>query len=176
MKLWPNCKEQIHFIEAVLHDAGYDEVTRQIDSVSNHHGVIYLDNGLFSDFAEVIDGNGIPIRCPIPWSKSKKLITQNIDWKLLNPVIKEGIDLGFIKKMFSAATPGKRVSLAEDKDMIFPYVLLDEFYGQPNQAYLEFLIDQNTGRSVTSEFMFHLGDRFKRNTTDPDLLPGINFG
>lgn len=166
---------QVQFMEAVLHDAGYDDVTRTIDSVSNHHGVVYIDNRLFSDYAEVIDNYGIPIRSPMPWSKSKKLKTMNIDRSILTPAIREGVGLGFTKKIFTAAAPGTRVRLAKEKGMKFPYVLLDEFYGQPNQTYLEFLIDQHTGRNVTSEFMFHLGDRFKRNTTDPDLLPGINF-
>lgn len=167
---------QVHYLEAVLLDAGYDDITTRIDSVSNHHGVIYIDNTLFRDYAEIIDGFGIPIRSPLPWSRSKKLKTLNIDKKILSPAVREGITLGFIKKFFQAGQSQKRVDLANEFGMLFPYVLLDEFYGQPSQSYLEFLVDQHTGRGFASEFMFHLGDRFLRNTTDPDLLPGINFG
>lgn len=167
--------EQIHFLEAVLHDAGYDKTTKQIDSVSNHHGVIYIDNTLFADFIGTVSNYGIPIRSPLPWSKSE-LETMNIDKKVLTPSIREGIRLGFIKRLFDAPQVNKRVKIAEAAGMIFPYCLLDEFYGQPNQAYLEFLVDQHTGKAIATEFMFHLGDRFLRNTTDPELLPGINFG
>lgn len=166
---------QIHFLEAVLHDAGYDKTTKQIDSVSNHHGVIYIDNRLFRDYALVVQYFGIPIRSPQPWSTSK-LRKFNLDRKLFNPAVREGLRLGFLQRFWSAPGSGKRVRIADERGLIFPYCLLDEFYGQPSAGYLQFLLNQYNAQEFASEFMFHLGDKALRNTTDPDKLPGINFG
>lgn len=165
---------QVHALEAILHDAGYDKTTKQIDSISNHHGVVYIDNFLFRDYIRVAEFYGIPIRSPQPWSTSK-LKKLNLDRKLFNPAVREGLKLGFLQRFWSAPGSGKRVRLADERGLIFPYCLLDEFYGQPSAGYLQFLLNNYTGKVFASEFMFHLGDKDLRATAKEKDLPGINF-
>lgn len=167
--------EQIESLEAILHDAGYDTSSKRIDSVSNHHGVVYIDNRLFKDYVSVISNYGIPIRSARPWSKSK-LKTSNEDGRLFNPTFREGISLGFLKRAWSAPLLGKRMRITEQNNLKTTYCLLDEFYGQPSESYLRFLISQYKGRSFSSEFMFHLGDSTLRPAeSEKKNLPGINF-
>lgn len=167
--------EQIEALEAILHDAGYDQSSKRIDSVSNHHGVVYIDNRLFRDYVSVITNYGIPIRSARPWSKSK-LKTSNEDGMLFNPAFREGISLGFLKRALSAPLVGKRMNITAQSGLKTTYCLLDEFYGQPSESYLRFLISQYKDRSFSSEFMFHLADADLRPApTEKTSLPGINF-
>lgn len=167
--------EQIEALEAILQDAGYDQSSKRIDSVSNHHGVVYIDNRLFRDYVSVIRNYGIPIRSARPWSKSK-LKTSNADGMIFNPAFREGISLGFLKRAWSAPLVGKRMTVTVQSGLKTTYCLLDEFYGQPSESYLRFLISQYRNRSFSSEFMFHLADAALRpDSTQKGKLPGINF-
>lgn len=165
---------QIHAMEAILHDAGYDKVTKQIDCLSNHHGVVYIDNLLFRDYIRMAEFFSIPIRSPQPWSTSK-LKKLNLDRKMFNPAVREGLKLGFLQRFWSAPGSKTRVKLADERGLLFPYCLLDEFYGQPSAGYLQYLLNNYSKKSFAAEFMFHLGDKTLRSTADPKKLPGINF-
>lgn len=173
---------QVHAMEAILHDAGYDKVTKQIDSLSNHHGVMYIDNFLFRDYIRVAQFFGIPIRSPQPWSTSK-LKKLNFDGKLFNAAVREGLKLGFLQRFWSAPGSGKRVKMADERGLLFPYCLLDEFYGQPSAGYLQYLLNNYSNKNFAAEFMFHLGDKDLRHEMDAlvksksesKVLPGINF-
>ena len=88
---------QIHAMEAILHDSGYDNGSKQIDSMSNHHGVLYLDNKLFRDYIRMAEFYALPIRSPQPWSTSK-LKKMNFDGKLFNAAVREGLKLGFLQR------------------------------------------------------------------------------
>lgn len=173
---------QVHAMEAILHDAGYDKVTKQIDSLSNHHGVVYIDNFLFRDYIRVAEFYGIPIRSPQPWSTSK-LKKMNFDGRLFNAAVREGMKLGFLQRFWSAPGSGKRVKLADERGLLFPYCLLDEFYGQPSAGYLQYLLNNYNGQTFAAEFMFHLGDKALRpqmdalvkSKSESAVLPGINF-
>jgi predicted glycoside hydrolase/deacetylase ChbG (UPF0249 family) len=174
---------QFHALEAILHDSGYDKGSKQVDSLSNHHGVLYLDNKLFRDYIRIAEFYELPIRSPQPWSTSK-LKKLNLDRKLFNPAVREGLKLGFLQRFWSAPGSGKRVRLADERGLLFPYCLLDEFYGQPSAGYLQFLLNNYNSKTFASEFMFHLGDPALRHEMNAlvaanqgDLvLPGINFG
>lgn len=167
--------EQIEALEAILHDSGYDQTSKRIDSVSNHHGVVYIDNRLFRDYIAVITNYGIPIRSARPWSKSK-LKTNNSDGMIFNPAFREGVSLGFLKRAWSAPLVGKRMNLTAQSGLKTTYCLLDEFYGQPSESYLRFLISQYRNRNFSSEFMFHLADPALRpSQAERSALPGINF-
>jgi predicted glycoside hydrolase/deacetylase ChbG (UPF0249 family) len=165
---------QVHFLEAVLQDAGYDKTSKQIDSISNHHGVVYIDNPLFREYALIAEYFNIPIRSPQPWSTSK-LRKMNFDGKLFNAAVREGFRLGFLQRFWSAPGSGKRRAMADARGLIFPYCLLDEFYGQPSAGYLQYLLNNYNGHTFAAEFMFHLGDKTLRATAKPAELPGINF-
>lgn len=173
-ELGAEIEAQIHAMEAILHDAGYDKVTRQIDSLSNHHGVVYIDNFLFRDYIRMAEYYGLPIRSPQPWSTSK-LSKLNLDRKLFNPAVREGLKLGFLQRFWSAPGSKTRVKLADERGLLFPYCLLDEFYGQPSAGYLQFLLNNYNSKTFAAEFMFHLGDKSLRSTAKPENLPGINF-
>lgn len=173
-ELQDEMEAQLHYLEAVLHDSGYDKVTKQVDSISNHHGVVYIDNHLFRDYIRVAEFFGVPIRSPQPWSTSK-LKKMNFDRKLFNAAVREGMRLGFLQRFWSAPGSGTRVKLADERGLIFPYCLLDEFYGQPSAGYLQFLLNNYTQKKFASEFMFHLGDKTLRHTAREADLPGINF-
>jgi predicted glycoside hydrolase/deacetylase ChbG (UPF0249 family) len=182
-ELGQEIEAQIHAMEAILHDAGYDKYSKQIDSLSNHHGVLYIDNKLFRDYIRMAEFYAIPIRSPQPWSTSK-LKKMNLDRKLFNPAVREGLKLGFLQRFWSAPGSKTRVKLADERGLLFPYCLLDEFYGQPSSGYLQFLLNNYSSKIFASEFMFHLGDpalRHEMNAlqnagTDDKVLPGINFG
>ncbi len=167
--------EQIETLEAILLDAGYSEASKRIDSVSNHHGAVYIDNRLFGDYVNVIQSYGIPIRSAMPWSKSV-LQTSNVDRQIFNPAVREGISLGFYRRAYAAPFIGRRVALTRQRNLNSTYCLLDEFYGQPSETYLRFLISQYRGKTFSSEFMFHLGDPALRPGEEEKVnLPGINF-
>ncbi len=173
---------QVHALEAILQDAGYDKNSRQIDSLSNHHGVVYIDNKLFRDYIRLAEFFAIPIRSPQPWSTSK-LKKMNFDGKIFNAAVREGMKLGFLQRFWSAPGSKGRVKLADERGLLFPYCLLDEFYGQPSAGYLQYLLNNYTSKTFASEFMFHLGDpalrhemhALKNAGTDDKVLPGINF-
>lgn len=167
-------EEQVHALEAILHDAGYDKGSKQIDSLSNHHGVVYIDNKLFRDYIRIAEFFAIPIRSPQPWSTSK-LKKMNFDGKLFNAAVREGMKLGFLQRFWSAPGSKGRVKLADERGLLFPYCLLDEFYGQPSAGYLQYLLNNYNSKTFASEFMFHLGDKTLRSTAKEANLPGINF-
>lgn len=182
-ELGAEIEAQIHAMEAILHDSGYDKQSKQIDSLSNHHGVVYIDNKLFRDYIRMAEFFEIPIRSPQPWSTSK-LKKLNLDRKVFNPAVREGLKLGFLQRFWSAPGSKARVKLADERGLLFPYCLLDEFYGQPDSLYLEFLLNNYTIKKFASEFMFHLGDPALRHEMNAlvaanqaeAVLPGINFG
>jgi predicted glycoside hydrolase/deacetylase ChbG (UPF0249 family) len=150
-----------------------------IDHVSNHHGVLYMDDKLYKPFIHTVKEYGIPVRSPQAWSRTG-LPYIDYDKKLKTPMIREGIALGMWRK-FLQLTPKKikeRIRFTADTGLRFPFCVTDTVYGQPHKDNLEFLLGQYENRNMCTEFVFHLGYyEQKINEAFPDdmIYPwGIN--
>lgn len=135
-----------------------------IDHVSNHHGITYLDLDFFetyihtiNDFKEEKYQRNIPIRSPRSWIKSGMKTWKN--GKVLIPTVKQGIELGFWKKVFDVT--GKKLKIREEHatELVIgcPQFLADTIYGLPYAENIEFLMQELSQHEHTAEFMFHLG-------------------
>lgn len=133
-----------------------------IDSLSCHHGVLYLSNRLFKVFARVASRYNIPVRSPIIWRKAG-LPYQNWDRLPGNPTLRQGIRLRFYKRLLDALKVNERIDMLNQSGILYPTCLVDEFYGQPYPAHLEFLFKAYQDRRFSAEFMFHLAEPAYRN-------------
>jgi predicted glycoside hydrolase/deacetylase ChbG (UPF0249 family) len=154
----------------------------EIDHVSNHHGVTYLDTSIFRAYSSTIKNNyQIPIRSPLAWSKSD-IRFWDYDTKLSIPLGRQGIELGWTLQLFETFQKNikKRIKHAEQLALKFPYCFNDSFYGQPYVENINFLLEQfaenKTAASV--EFMFHLGyyekSPHKESPHEKEEIVGIN--
>lgn len=135
-----------------------------IDHVTNHHGICYLDLGFFKEYVKTIDlfkspflKNKLPIRSPMSWLKSDMHTWKN--GKVLIPTIKQGIDLGFWKKVGDVTN--KKLNIREREafrlEIAYPDFLADTIYGLPFGENISFLLEQLAPKTYSAEFMFHLG-------------------
>lgn len=135
-----------------------------IDHVTNHHGITYLDLDFFEKYINVISvyndqkyKTNIPIRSPMSWLKSDMHVWKN--GLVLIPILKQGIELGFWKKL-EELTKRKLKIREEDAfrlEINYPIFLADTIYGLPAKDNLEFLMKELSSRDYSAEFMFHLG-------------------
>lgn len=135
-----------------------------IDHVTNHHGVCYLDFGFFEGYIKTISlykpekyKNQLPIRSPMSWLKSDMKIWKN--GKILVPTIKQGINLGFWKKIGDVTNKKLRIRMedAYRLEINYPDFLADTIYGLPFGENILFLLEQLSPKNYSAEFMFHLG-------------------
>ncbi|MFI5204326.1 MAG: ChbG/HpnK family deacetylase [Flavobacteriales bacterium] len=129
-----------------------------IDHLSNHHGVLYMDDKFYKPFIKTAKKYGIPVRSPQVWSRTR-LPYIDYDKKLATPMIREGIALGLWKKFpqLTAKKIKERVQFTADAGLRFPFCVTDTVYGQPDKNNLEFLLGQYENRNMCTEFVFHLG-------------------
>jgi len=133
------------------------QYTSEIDSISNHHGIVYMDTDLFKPYAEVAAELKVPIRAPVVWKKYK-LPTGNFDGRIGKPVIWQGLKLRWLDQLLDAARNKPRIEIAEALKLKYPTCLVDEIYGQPYPENLKLLFDAFSQHVFAAEFMFHLGD------------------
>ena len=135
-----------------------------IDHVTNHHGICYLDLGFFEEYIKTINlfrsdklHTKLPIRSPMSWLKSDMKTWKN--GKVLLPTIKQGIELGFWKKV--GAVTNRKLRIREEHafalEINYPIFLADTIYGLPYEENLKFLLEQLAPKDYSAEFMFHLG-------------------
>ncbi len=147
--------------------------------------MIYFFDRLFKVFSEVAKEYNIPIRSPLPWSKSdfafKTFNNKGIPIKLEG--LKNGLnifletlrnndlrDRELLKMLKGQKKTTIKNQIAGLKGIIrHPLCYTDTIYGQP---YLKNLIDliSQTPNDQTVEFMFHLGS----GKEDAEIPKGIN--
>lgn len=143
----------------------------KIDSISNHHGVAYMDHELFDVLSSVAARYEIPIRSPLSWMQS------GLKWERINlpsdAVIWEGFRLGFWRNVGEMTRKDMyaRVDLAKQRNLHFPFCTADVIYGKPTESRMLTLLEQYEGNRMTTEFMFHLGDPSEHA---PPAVHGIN--
>ncbi|MBK7668483.1 MAG: ChbG/HpnK family deacetylase [Sphingobacteriaceae bacterium] len=160
-----------------------------IDHVTNHHGICYLDLGFFEEYVKTINlfkskklNNKLPIRSPMSWLKSDMKTWKN--GKVLIPTIKQGIELGFWKKVGDVTN--KKLRIREEHafalEINYPIFLADTIYGLPHEENIKFLLEQLAPKNYSAEFMFHLGHPGRevanmQKTIDDLIMPhGIDRG
>lgn len=173
---------QLNLLDEWLGDA-------PIDHVTNHHGVCYLDLGFFEEYIKSINlfksnklKTKLPIRSPMSWLKSDMKTWKN--GKVLIPTIKQGIELGFWKKVGDVTN--KKLRIREEHafalEINYPIFLADTIYGLPYEENIKFLLEQLAPKDYSVEFMFHLGHPGRevqdmRKTIDDLIMPhGIDRG
>lgn len=135
-----------------------------IDHVTNHHGITYLDLRFFEEYINTIAGykdekykGNIPIRSPMSWLKSDMRFWNN--GKILPPIVKQGIELGFWKRIKDITR--RKLEIREEYafrlEINYPIFLADTIYGLPHMENLEFLMKELQPKDYSAEFMFHLG-------------------
>lgn len=130
----------------------------RIDSVSMHDGIVYLENDLFRQYANVLAMNKyLPVRSPVIWRKAG-LPHRNWDEKPLNPLIRQGIWLRQLNKLRDSLNHEKRLAIIRELKLRSTTCLVDELYGQPYELNLKELLDCFDYETFSAEFMFHLGD------------------
>jgi predicted glycoside hydrolase/deacetylase ChbG (UPF0249 family) len=144
-------RSQIKILQNLLGD-------EPIDSISNHHGLVYINTNLFRPYSRVAAELNIPVRAPLTWRKVKGLKVSNWDRKMFNPTIREGIKLKMLDQLRNALDSKSRIKIAQNLDLIYPTCLVDEFYGQPFKPNLEQLFESFNDATFSAEFMFHLAD------------------
>lgn len=127
----------------------------KIDSVSMHDGIVYLDNRLFRQYANVLaEQKKLRVRSPRIWRRAK---LPHRNW-LTNPLIRQGISLRQANKLIESLGHEKRIDILDKLDIRYPTCLVDEIYGQPDKFILRELLDCFNREVFSAEFMFHLGD------------------
>ncbi|MDR0801377.1 ChbG/HpnK family deacetylase [Fluviicola sp.] len=154
-QVWPDhlekeLRSQIKTLQDLLGD-------EKIDSISNHHGLVYINTNLFRPYARVAAEYGIPVRSPLTWRKAK-LEVKNWDRKVFNLTIREGVKLKMLDQLRNALDSKSRIKVAQNLNLIYPTCLVDEFYGQPFKPNLELLFQTFEEATFSAEFMFHLAD------------------
>jgi predicted glycoside hydrolase/deacetylase ChbG (UPF0249 family) len=177
-----------------------------VDHVSNHHGVCYIDLGFFEEYIKTIAlfkpekyRHQLPIRSPMSWLKSDMRTWKN--GNVLAPTIRQGLDLGFWKKIGDITT--KKLKIRQEDayrlEINYPDFLADTIYGLPFSENISFLLHELSPKSYSAEFMFHLGhpgenvsdlqktidsiimphgidrDYFLNRTKELDVLTGTNI-
>lgn len=159
----------------------------KVDHITIHHGVIYFFDHLFKVFTEVAKEFNIPVRSPLPWSKS--------DYKFYSysqalPIKLEGARNGgkiFWENLIHRRTRDKEVlkmlkgqklenirmqiQAMKEGNVRHPVCFADTIYGQPFYENLMYLVDQ-VPENMTVELMFHLG----KGDPNEKLPAGINRG
>lgn len=129
----------------------------KIDHLSNHHGVMYVDDQFFTLYSAVAQRHGIPIRSPRIWSQSG-LSYYNDRFHLLNPLTRYGVyHLQWIGERKEAMHFEQKVLEAADKHLAFPYCNNDCIYGLWHEDNLQNMINNYHSYDMSTEFMFHLG-------------------
>ncbi len=129
----------------------------QIDSISNHHGIVYMSTRLFRPYAAVAQKNNIPLRSPRIWRKAG-LPFRNWDRWPYNPMIRQGLRLRLLDQALDANDEDDRLRLADEFGITYPTCLVDEIYGQAYPANIKALFESFNLGVFSAEFMFHLGD------------------
>lgn len=151
------------------------EYTAEVDSISNHHGIVYMDTDLFKPYAEVAAQEGIAVRAPVVWKKYK-LPTGNFDHRIGKPIVRQGLKLRWVDQLLNAANNQPRIDYASTLNLLYPTCLVDEIYGQPYPDNLELLFSAFHQKVFSAEFMFHLGDPdFTGDATAPDGIDTSYF-
>lgn len=153
-------ESQIQRLKSILGD-------ELIDSISNHHGVVYIDSRLFKIYAEVASHHKIPLRSPVIWRKAG-LPFRNWDGLPSNPAILQGVKFRFLNHLREAKDTESRIKIINELKIPYPTCLVDEIYGQPYPSNLKALFESYKLGTFTAEFMFHLGDpeyRVSKNLT-----------
>jgi len=136
-----------------------------IDHISNHHGVVYVDDDLFKVYARVVAEYKIPMRSPLVWSKAKlpfinayPILTPP-GMRPFNPLTRYGIrELQWVWEVFEAVNYRRRVRIAEQLSIPTPFCNNDCIYGLAFKENIERMLDQYVDRDMATEFMFHLGE------------------
>jgi predicted glycoside hydrolase/deacetylase ChbG (UPF0249 family) len=135
----------------------------KIDSVSMHDGIVYLDNGLFQQYANVLAEQKVyRVRSPRIWRRAG-LPCRN--W-LMNPLIRQGIWLRQLNKLRDSLDHQSRLKMLDALGLRYPTCLVDEIYGQPDAFILDELLYCFNKEVFSAEFMFHLGDPAYREAQD----------
>lgn len=130
---------------------------QNIDHVSNHHGVVYVDEEFFTVYSDNIKDHQIPIRSPKLWSRAK-LAYDNELLRELNPLTRYGVyTLKWAREFFEARRDNQRVLEAQFKNLKFPQVNNDCIYGLPHANNFDVMLSNYPAHIAVSEFMFHLG-------------------
>ncbi len=137
-----------------------------IDHVSNHHGVTYIDTSIFNAYADQISNNHIPIRSPLNWSRSRLKYMDFDPFIPSFPLAMQGVKLRWMEKVFETGRKkiSRRVEYAQGRGIRFPYCVADTFYGQPFVENIDYLISQLQSTELAEqdnqcvEIMFHLGN------------------
>ncbi len=160
-----------------------------IDHVTNHHGITYLDTNFFDKYVDTISTykdvkykTNLPIRSPMSWLKSDMRVWKN--GMILAPIVKQGIELGFWKRLQDLTKRKMEIREADAYrlQINYPIFLADTIYGLPFEKNLEFLMGELRSKNYSAEFMFHLGhpghDVTDMQKTIDSLIPphGIDTG
>lgn len=170
-----------------------DKFDMKVDHINNHHNVVYFFDYLFDVFSKSAAKLSVPVRSPIPWSKTnlnykkkgisvalpvkkeafgtgisifiKNLINNNIKDKKVKNMLKSQKPVSFYKKSYKLA----------HSNVLFPFCFCDTIYGQPSVKNIVFLINELKEFNVPVEFMFHLGDTNQNLKNINEIIPiGIN--
>jgi hypothetical protein len=109
---------------------------KDIDHISNHHGLVYFDTDLFEVYAERAAAKGLPIRSPMSWHAKFKGVKNcelpDYDDQFLSPTGRRGIKIGMWRK-FGGILYGnvlKRMEYSSSLNVNYPDVLCEYIYGQ----------------------------------------------
>jgi len=156
----------------------------KVDHITVHHGVIYFFDRLFKVFCEVAHEYNIPVRSPLPWSKSDlSFFVFNLGVPIKLEGLKNGAKLFWdnlmhrdirekeVLKMLRGQNKKTITGQIENMKGILrhPMCFVDTIYGQPYPENLTYLISQVPDNN-TVELMFHLG----AGDPDGDIPAGIN--
>jgi len=137
-----------------------------IDFISNHHGLVYMDDSIYGHYLSVAQRPGfeIPVRTPLSWIRTDLRFKAPI----LPAVIVEGLKLGYLRHLGHMKKPDimNRRTRMQNAGIKSSYCFTDTIYGNGRKIVLEHLLSQYRNRTMVTEFMMHLGD--------PDVDPGEN--
>jgi predicted glycoside hydrolase/deacetylase ChbG (UPF0249 family) len=148
----------------------------KIDFVSNHHGIVYMDDNLFGYYLSVLSPPvyDLPVRTPLSWIKSNlRYIGPPIP-----PVAWEGIKMGYLRHLhdMSSTEINNRRKRMRNTERKSSFCFADTIYGNGRKSVLEHMLKQYNGRTMTTEFMFHLGFPGMEYGTIPQGINGKYFG
>lgn len=156
----------------------------RVDHITVHHGVVYFFDRLFKVFCEVAQEYNLPVRSPLPWSKSGlKFFIFNLGVPIKAEGIRNGAklfwdnircrefcDQELLKLLRGQSKKAITRQISNIKGVLrHPMCYVDTIYGQPYLQNLLYLISEIPD-NATVELMFHLGSG-DRNCHIP---PGIN--
>ncbi|MCB9224480.1 MAG: ChbG/HpnK family deacetylase [Crocinitomicaceae bacterium] len=108
---------------------------KELDHLTNHHGIVYFKQDLFEAFVDVAAEHKVSVRSPMSWHPKFKKFEELPDFDenpIGNPTIRRGMKIGVWRKLgqVSYGNLVRRMEYSEEKKVNYPDVLCEFIYGQ----------------------------------------------